>query len=214
MSGRGGWGAAGCPVAGHAIRAPAAARGTAGTLTAKHTVKPACASGLSLPHFAARCMRPSAVDLLLLMIRQVANLGLREQVLGAKQPGERGDAELAPALRLLAKVLLSIQQGACAALFFLKFNMLFQLFSQSTGCSSSNPGAAELSHCTCCGIASTHDFDVCPKNLFAMERGEGTLILALCLQGAVHCGAAGGAAAAAGACDALGAAGARLRAVP
>ena len=39
-------------------------------------------------------------------------------MLGARQPGDRGDAELAPALRLLAKVLLSpvTQQSTCAAL--------------------------------------------------------------------------------------------------
>ena len=43
-------------------------------------------------------------------------LGARAQVLGAKEPGERDDAEMAPALRLLAKVLLSMQQGACASL--------------------------------------------------------------------------------------------------
>lgn len=46
--------------------------------------------------------------------RHISNLGSHEQVLGAKQPGERGDSELAPALRLLAKVLLT--QSACAAL--------------------------------------------------------------------------------------------------
>ena len=52
------------------------------------------------------------------MTRQRRKLCSREQVLGAKQPGERGDAELAPALRLLAKVLFSMQQSACAALLF------------------------------------------------------------------------------------------------
>ena len=78
-------------------------------------------------------MHPCAVDMHPSATRHRQKLGPREQVLGAKQPGERGDAELAPALRLLAKVLLT-QQRACAALLFLL----------SAWYSSTDPGAAEL----------------------------------------------------------------------